>query len=121
MIHVPSKPNPEMSKTPKQLPDGVDGVELKKLEAKHGPLKTITVNRDGKPVVGLFKKPTLAILGAANATSKDEFAMGQFLYENCKVKVDPEMDEDDEVKLAAIRGVGQLFRLLEVVVGEASA
>lgn len=107
--------------TPPKLPAGVDAEQLKKLEAQHGKLKAITVVRDGEHYVGLFKKPTLAIMSAANAHTKEELAMGVFLYENCKVVADPVFDTDDEVKLAAIRGVGQLFRLLEVRVGEACA
>ena len=110
-----------MSNDIKRLPDGVTEEQLAILERKNGKLKAITVKRDDEVYVGLFKKPTLAILSAANSVSKEELAMGQFMYENCKVQVDPIFDTDDEVKLAAIRGVGQLFRVLEVQVGEASA
>ena len=109
-----------MSKTSPKLPAGVTDAELKVLVKKHGPLYPISVTRGSKTYTGLFTKPDLAIMGAAASVGKDDpIASGTILYNSCKVKVDPEMDADDEVKFGAIRSVNGLFKLLQAEVGEA--
>jgi hypothetical protein len=102
------------------LPAGISEADLKKLVLQHGPLIPIRVMKDGATHTGLFKRPTLTMLSASAATGSNDPVKGlEVLYNTCKVKVDPAMDEDDEVRFAAMKSVNGLFRVLEGEVGEA--
>lgn len=103
----------------RQLPTNVTEEQLQELVRKHGTVYPVYVKKDDRTVCGLFKKPDLAIMGAAaSAGTNDPVKAGQLIYNSCKLVVDPEMDSDDEVKMAAMNQVGKLFRLLEGEVGE---
>lgn len=103
----------------KALPEGVSEEDVAKLVRKHGQVYPLTVRRDKASYTGLFRKPTLADMSAAASVGTDNpMAAGELLYNSCKLAVDPAMDNDDEVKVAAINGVGKLFRILEAEVGE---
>lgn len=107
--------------TPKRpLPKNVTEADLKKLVMEHGKLYPVTVRREGQSFTGLFKKPTLAILGAAS-TKDDPIAQGTLMYNSCVKAVDPEVTDDEELKLAMINGVAKLFNILQAEVGEAYA
>lgn len=103
----------------KALPQGVSEEQLKKLVAKHGLVYPVHVRKDGAVLTGLFRKPTLADMSAAASVGAgNPLAAGELLYNSCKLAVDPAMDNDEEVRLSAINGVGKLFRILEAEVGE---
>lgn len=108
------------TKAPAELPQGISEAKLKSLKAQHGKVYAVNIPYAGKVVRGLFKKPTLAILSAsASISATDPVGAGAMVYESCKLAVDPEMDDVDEVKLAAIMAVQGLFEKLTAEVGEA--
>lgn len=101
------------------LPQGVTAEQLQELVRKHGTVYPVYVRKDERVITGLFRKPDLAVMGAAaSAGTHDPIAGGRVIYNTCKLVVDPEMDSDDEVRLAATGQVGKLFRILEAEVGE---
>jgi hypothetical protein len=105
--------------TERQLPQGTTPEQLQELVRKHGTVYPVYVTKDDRVFAGLFKKPNLTIMGAAAAAgTSNPLRTGEVLYTNCKLVADPEMDSDEEVKLAAINQVGKLFRILEAEVGE---
>lgn len=99
------------------LPKHVTEADLKKLVLEHGPLFPVTVKRDGETFTGLFKKPSLGIISAAS-TKEDNIAQGKLMYNSCVKAIDPEVEQDDELMLGMISGVGKLFRVLQAEVGE---
>lgn len=101
-----------------QLPEGVTDGHVAAWKREHGKVHRVAVTKDGKVYVGLFKKPTLTIMSAAASVGNDPIAQGDLVYNSCKLAVDPGMDSDDEVHLAAMKLVGGLFRALEGEVGE---
>lgn len=102
-----------------KLPQGVTPEEVKRLIAKHGTLYPITVSKDGKTYVGLFKKPTLVIISAAMPhVESDPLKAGETIYNNCKVAIDPEIDQDDELKVGVMGACGRLFQVAQAQVGE---
>lgn len=101
------------------LPAGVTPEQAKELARKHGAVYPVTVRKNKKAYVGLFKRPTLSILSAAAASAGDDaIRQGQVLYANCKLAVDPEVDQDEELLFGMITGVGSLFKVLAAEVGE---
>lgn len=110
---------PQEQTKAKEMPEGLTEADVKKLVMQHGQLYPITVKKDGRRITGLFKKPTLSIMAAANAGGgADLVKVGTIVFNSCKVHVPAEMESDDEVKLAALNKVGGLFRVLEAEVGE---
>lgn len=107
--------------TPKPLPKNVTPDDVKKLVLQHGKLTELTVRRDGESFTGLFKKPTLAILSACAAKSDDPIGAARLMYNSCKVVVDAEVENDDELLVAMFGAVGRLFRTLQAEVGEVYA
>ena len=108
-----------MTTETKRLPDGVTEEQLTQFVRKHGKVYPVRVPKDGTTHVGLFRKPTLTDMSAAASVgSSNPMAAGELLFNSCKLAVDPAMDQDDEVKVAAINGVSKLFRVLEAEVGE---
>jgi hypothetical protein len=109
-----------MSNDIKRLPDGVTDEQLTQFQRKHGEVFPVRVRKDDKQFCGLFRKPKLSDMSAAQSlVSSDPMASGDLVYNSCKLAADPEMDSDEEVHLAAVKGVQRLFRVLEVEVGEA--
>lgn len=102
----------------KRLPDGVTEEQLKKLVAKHGNVYPVRQKDGDVTYVGLFRKPNLTDMSAASSFGNDQIAAGKLVYENCKLVVDPGMEENEEVLLAAIKAVNGLFRNLQAEVGE---
>ena len=101
-----------------RLPEGVTEEKLKQLIAKHGTVYPIRQVDGDKVYRGLFRKPNLADMSAAASLGNDQIAAGRFVYESCKLAVDPGVEDNDEVLLAFIKGVNKLFRSLEAEVGE---
>ena len=79
--------------------------EFKNLEATHGPLKAIIV----EDKIGLFKKPTRQIIGAASALSTtDPMKYLELLAGNCFVAGDRELLDDDDYFMAIIPKLNEL-------------
>lgn len=110
-----------MTENTKRLPEGVTEEQLTQFMRQHGPDKVfpVRVRKNGVVHVGIFRKPTLIDMSAAASVgTSNPVAAGELLYSTCKLAVDNAMDNDDEVKLAAINGVSKLFKVLETEVGE---
>jgi hypothetical protein len=117
-----------MSEKAPKLPKSVSPEELKKLIAKHGKGKLfpVTVEKGGQQYCAIAKKPTLAIIDAATSEARDAngidpMRMMQFVYKNCVVVADPELDQDDELCAGARTAVFGLFKAAKAEVGEAYA
>lgn len=90
--------------------------QIKNWKDRHGVIHDITVNaqdEDGKPIEihGFFKKPdlqTISLMGKFQAT--DPLKAGTLLFNNCKISIDPRMENDDEVKLGAMLALQQTFK-----------
>lgn len=115
-------------KTPK-LPKSVTPEELKKLVAKHGKGKVVPLQAesDGKTYVALVKKPSLMIIDAGTSESRtadggvDPMKLIDFVWKNCKLAVDPEIEADDELLAGARTACFSLFKTVRFQVGEAFA
>lgn len=84
------------------------------LKAKFGEVYEIEVEKDGKIIKGYFKKPNLQIISAASKYSIDDpIRSGEILFDSCWLDGDEDMNKDDEVKLAAMGALSNLFELLE--------
>lgn len=80
--------------------------DLKNLEVLHGPLKAMMV--DDK--IGLFKKPTRQIIGAASKIStSDPMKYLEMLAENCFVAGDRELLDDDDCFIAIMPLLNELM------------
>lgn len=102
-----------------RLPEGVTSEQVKQWTRKHKAVYPIRIDTGHGVVVGLFRKPTLSDMSAAASVGTgNPMAAGELLYNSCKLAVDPELETDDEAKVAAINGVSRLFRILEAEVGE---
>lgn len=109
-----------MEKEDKKLPAGVTAEQVQQFVNRHKQVFPVRVPKDGQTYVGLFRKPKLSDMSAAAAIGQgDPIGAGELLYNQCKLACDPEMDSDDEVRMAAINGVSKIFRVLEAEVGEA--
>jgi hypothetical protein len=116
-----------MSQSPK-LPKHVSPDELKKLVAQHGKgkLYPVSAEHDGQTYVAIVKKPSLMIIDAATSEARDAHGidptrLANFVYKNCVVAADPEIDAIDELKSAVRTQVLTLFKVAKAEVGEAFA
>ncbi|MBS1940882.1 MAG: hypothetical protein JST38_08400 [Bacteroidetes bacterium] len=101
------------------LPEGFTAERVKELARQHGAVYPVHVRKDGRIFTGLFKKPTLSIMSAAAAMGGDDaIKQGRVMYTNCKLAVDPQVDQDEELLFGMITGVGRLFKVLAAEVGE---
>lgn len=95
----------------KELPLGVTDAQIKQWKAKHGEVHLIDVETETGTAHGYFKKPTLEVMSAtAKFSDSDPIKSILILYEGCKLKVDPVIDNDDQAKLATAGLCGQLFK-----------
>lgn len=116
------------SKSP-QLPQGVTPEDLKKLVAKHGKGKVFPVRvkaHNGKTYCAIVKKPTLEIIDLATSVSRDAQGIdptkfNDFVWKNCKLACDPEIESDDELFSGARSMATSLFKAAQAEVGEAFA
>lgn len=105
------------------LPPGTTEGEVTKWK-KEGPVHFIAAFHQGKRYVGLFRKPTLAIMHACTASNMmangqvDPFGMLAAQYANCKLVVDPAGESIEEVRGYWQTKVAGLFKQLEGEVGE---
>lgn len=105
----------------KRLPEGVTPEQLTQWQRKHGADKVfpVKVKKGGKEHIGVFRKPNLTDMSAAASVGQgNPMASAELLYNSCKLAVDPEVEQDDELKFGMMTGVGKLFRVLEAEVGE---
>jgi hypothetical protein len=108
-----------MGKESIMLPGGITEVQLKQWKTRWGDVYQISVKLDteGSTATGYFKKPTLETIAAAGRVmDNDPIRAGQVVFENCWLGGDETMKNSDEAKLAAIREVNKLFRILETEV-----
>ncbi len=93
---------------------GLSATELDHLKAKHGYLSLITVTDNTKEYQGIFKEPTMDILSAVTALSKqDEVKASLALFDNCLVQCDEEMKQRPRIKLSAIAQLSETMKPLE--------
>lgn len=115
-------------KTPK-LPKSITAEELKKLVAKHGKGKVVPLygDKDGVTYVALVKKPSLKVIDAGTSEARtpdggvDPMRLIDFIWRNCKLVVDPEIEADDELLSGARNACFSLFKAAKFEVGEAFA
>lgn len=110
----------ELNANDKRLPEGVTDEQVTKFLRQYpGGVYPVKVRKDDQVHIGLFRKPTLVDMSAAASFgTSNPMGAGELLFNNCKLAIDPAMESDGEVRLAAITGVSKLFRVLEAEVGE---
>ncbi len=70
-----------------------------------------------KEYYGYFRKPNLMIIAAAGKYSDTEpIKSGEVLFDNCKLQIDPELQNDDELKMSVIIRLNGLFEMHETEV-----
>ncbi len=79
--------------------------------------KKATDTSEEKVYNGFFRRPDLKILSAAGSfADSDPIKSGSVMFDNCKLKLDPEMESDDEIKMTAITKLNGIFKLHEAEV-----
>lgn len=70
-----------------------------------------------KKYFGYFRRPDLKILSAAGTfADSDPIKSGEVMFANCKLKCDPEMIEDDEIRMSTIIKLNGIFKIHEAEV-----
>lgn len=89
--------------------------EIAQWKKTWGRVHEITVDAGDKKLKAYFRHPTLDVILAA--TSKADLnsgngatAAGSVLYESLRLKVDPEIEKDDEAKLGCYQRLAGLFK-----------
>ncbi len=101
----------------KRIWKGVTLITVKKVVKVPSTGSGTEETEETKEYHGFFRKPDLKVMSAAGTFSKsDPLKSGEVFYNNCKLKVDPEMDSDDELKVSAMLQVAQLFIIHETEV-----
>jgi len=109
-----------MSKNEKTVADllagGVTQAQIAAWKKEHGDVYRISVpgaDNDGV-ATGYFKKPNLAIIGAASkyATS-DPMKFGEIVFNGCWLGGDPEMQHDEETKASCMGKLSEMFKIRE--------
>jgi len=93
--------------------------QIKKWKAKYGEVYAIEVKMDdeGTIATGYFKKPDLNIISAAAKFAEvDPIKSGTVMLENCWLGGDEDIKLNDEAKLAAIKKLGEIFKVKEAEV-----
>jgi len=92
----------------------MEETKIAELKARNGEVYEIEVEKEGKVVKGYFKKPNLQIISAASKyANEDPIKSGEILFDSCWLDGDMEMRNDDEIKVAAMGSLSNLFKLLE--------
>jgi len=99
------------------LAGGVSQDQINAWKKQHGDIYAIDVNTDDKgknKATGYFKKPNLAIIGAASKyIETDPMQSSAIMFDSCWLGGDPEMQNVDEVKASAMGKLGELFKIRE--------
>ena len=113
------------SNDPKDLlPGGITEAQVSAWKKEHNiekvyPIKVPTQDGDNPhTVTGYFKKPDLLTLSAVASARDDMARAGNIMIENCFLGGDPEIKNNEEVKMAVIVELGQLFKVRKATVGE---
>jgi hypothetical protein len=93
----------------------LEQAEIDNLKSQHGHLYQIKVQDDqGDTHYCFVKKPTLAVIGgAASYAQTDPIKSGMLMYNTLKVKSTDGIENDDEMKLAVIGKIGEIFKVRE--------
>lgn len=108
-----SKVKPEKEAEGEALPLGVTPAQLKRWKAEHGEVHLIDVPmEEGEVLYGYFKKPTLEVISATARFAESDPIKGVLvLFEGCKLKIDPGMEQISEAKIAAAKRLMPLFKI----------
>ncbi len=111
--------NQKPTKTPSGLPCGITEAQLKQWKKEFGEnsIKLISIPVDGQTISGVFRKPDKTVMSAAlTVGGQDALKIGEIIYDNCKLVVDPEMDAVDEIKVSAFLKLTQEFKIYQAEV-----
>lgn len=104
----------------KTLPCGISEAQLKQWKNEHGEdnihvVEVPRIDDEGTGnYEGIFRKPDMSIISAASKYAEsDPIKAGEILYENCKLKVDPEMDAKPEIKASTFAQLMKMFKVRE--------
>lgn len=96
------------------LPGGVTAAQINAWKKQHKEVYKVSVDDDGKLVVGYFKKPDLAVISAASRFAKsDPVKSGQIIFESCWLSGDVELKEVEELQASCFGKLAELFKLRE--------
>lgn len=90
--------------------------QINNWKSRHNGVYAVSVvaeDKDGKPIEvhGYFSKPDLKVIGAmGRIAQEDPIRAASVMFESCKISVDPLMESNDEIKLAAQTQVASLFK-----------
>lgn len=92
---------------------GINQSQLEKFKAEHKKVFCIEVEGDdNQKYAGYFKSPDINTLKAANKNLKnDEIDAGLTIYNNCKLWVSPEIEEDDMLKLSIMSKMSDIMAI----------
>jgi hypothetical protein len=88
--------------------------QVKSWKKEHGEIHQIDVIGENDEIIrGIFKKPTLAIIMAADAMSeeKDFLKRAEFSFTNCFIAGDPRLHQEEDLKVSAGIQVYGLFKI----------
>ncbi|TNE29203.1 MAG: hypothetical protein EP346_06995 [Bacteroidetes bacterium] len=95
-------------------PLDVTEAQIKEWKKKYKEVHLVTVpatEDDQEELYGYFRKPDLKVIGAAGQVgAKDPIKGGEILFNSCLLKSSPELKENDEAKLGAIKQLNTLFK-----------
>ncbi len=92
---------------------GITAEQLKKWKAEHRKVFCIEVEGDNNDIyAGYFKSPDIQTLKVANKNLKnDEIDAGLTIYNNCKLWVSPEIEEDDMLKMSVMAKMSDIMAI----------
>ncbi len=92
---------------------GISQAQFDNFKAEHKKVFCIEIEGDDNQILaGYFKRPDINTLKAANKSLKtDEIDAGLTIYNNCKLWVSPEIENDDMLKMAVLAKMGDIMAL----------
>lgn len=92
--------------------------EIKKWKSIHNRIHEIEVEVGGEKTLNYFRHPDLETIVAATKYEGDGVKPGMILFESCKIKVDPRVENDDEAKMGVIAVLANLFQIKVATIKE---
>lgn len=93
--------NTQTTTAPQLLDGNITDTQLKRWKHKYKRVVKLSIeDDDGTTLFAYFRKPTIEIRSAVLQASKiDEFKALQVLFKNCYLGGDPDIEEDDDLRL----------------------
>jgi hypothetical protein len=97
--------------------------EIAEWKKAWGRIHEVEIQSGEKTLLGYFRHPDINVILAASsktnpATGEGGLDAGAVMYESLKLKVDPEIEKDDEAKIGCYTVLAGLFKIKQAQIKE---